>query len=439
MNTIPAGGGGDRTAPRWIPSALFWMLVAYLCLSILVPPPDLIEGIVSVRRPIVGLSHAATFLLAGVTFALLCWRKKCPSRSVAVPVAALLACWTIGTALSVAPRLSAVTLAGLFMRGLIPAWAASIVGEAPRLVRKLVHAIIVIVGICALLGLFEWCRGHGSLFGPDQGLGYRIFSTIGHPLPLSCLLLLAMPLCLSLENKSWRILSFDMMAICLAGTVSRSGWGIALLMLLAIAIVFPRERAFLLKLIGGGVIAMGILLTVWAIHSPASVHQWTKFSSERMSWTTLRHDATRSHRAASYLLTWRMLREFPVWGSGLATFPDRYLAFMTSNISISVPSPDNVYLRIAAETGALGFIAFAVVLFQALRRAYQHARTGGADARLRLLILIGLYSVLLSSIFFDSIYWPSVLVPFCILVGLSQVAWQQASAPIVGRSFRKLY
>jgi len=344
-------------------------------------------------------------------------------------IAGLLGCWTISTLLSPHVRVSAVASLGFVMRGFIPAWTAYTLGKSPGQTRRLIHFIVFVTTLCALLGLYEWCRGQGSLFGPSHGLGYRIYSTVGHPLPLSCLLLLVLPLTLVINNKAWRLISFSSIVICLLGTVSRSSWAIALLSLVVIVVALPRDRSWLLTVAVAGIGSTIIFLTVWMIHNPASAALWRTLNAQRLSEAAFRHDLIHSHRFGSYLTTWWMLKERPVWGGGVATFPFRYVRLMSPTSMVSVPSPDNLYLRILADTGVAGFAAFIGLLIFSMRQAYRQLRAVGSERKTRLLIFIGLCSALVSSFFFDSFFWPSVLVPFSILIGLSQALWPALTEP----------
>jgi len=84
----------------------------------------------------------------------------------------------------------------------------------------------------------------------------------------------------------------------------------------------------------------------------------------------IRDDNSFQGRASQVLTAWSMIKQYPLLGVGLNNFSSRYQEF-TKEIglasSASARSLHNLYLEVAAETGILGFSAFSMIIWLAVK------------------------------------------------------------------------
>jgi O-antigen ligase len=118
--------------------------------------------------------------------------------------------------------------------------------------------------------------------------------------------------------------------------------------------------------------------------------------------------------------TFRMLKDHPVFGSGLSGFKQTIDAYRSGVYSEELIYPHNIVLNFWTETGLLGLAAFTWIFSQAARTAWKAWRDGTpAWKPLQLGVLLVLTGVVVHGLV-DVPYWKNDLsLEFWVLLGLS--------------------
>jgi O-antigen ligase len=118
--------------------------------------------------------------------------------------------------------------------------------------------------------------------------------------------------------------------------------------------------------------------------------------------------------------TLRMMRDHPIFGTGLSGFKRTIDAYRNGVYTEDLIYPHNILLNFWTETGVLGVAAFAWILVQGLRGAWISWRNGAATwAPLQLGVLLMLIGVVVHGLV-DVPYWKNDLsLEFWVFLGLS--------------------
>ncbi len=118
--------------------------------------------------------------------------------------------------------------------------------------------------------------------------------------------------------------------------------------------------------------------------------------------------------------TLRMLRDHPVFGSGLSGFKQTIAPYRLGQYTEDLIYPHNILLNFWTETGLLGVVAFGWLLAQALRVAIRAWREAASEWRpFQLGVLLALIGVVIHGLV-DVPYWKNDLsLEFWALLGLS--------------------
>lgn len=118
--------------------------------------------------------------------------------------------------------------------------------------------------------------------------------------------------------------------------------------------------------------------------------------------------------------TFRMLKDHPIFGSGLSGFKQTIDAYRSGVYSEELIYPHNIVLNFWTETGLLGLAAFAWIFVQAARIAWTGWREGPPTWKpLQLGVLLMLVGVVVHGLV-DVPYWKNDLsLEFWVLLGLS--------------------
>jgi O-antigen ligase len=131
------------------------------------------------------------------------------------------------------------------------------------------------------------------------------------------------------------------------------------------------------------------------------------------------------------LATWRdgaeVMRDFPVFGTGLNTFGDAMLFYQTGNPGFHMAQAHNDYVQLAAEGGLLLVVPAAAAAFLLGRAIRQNLRAARAESRgywIRAGAAIGMLAVALQEVFEFSLQIPVNALLFATLaaVALAPVA-----------------
>jgi len=287
-----------------------------------------------------------------------------------------------------------------------------------------VKMAVVVSGVVAAYGILEFSLGYPPLLekvysdqnplyfsfgGSKTGFdgAHRVYSTLCHPVYLGLYLVLHLPLALwlALESRStWaRTLGgacFVLMSAALLLTFSRGSWA-AFLVGLGVYLARKGRKALVVGLAGVLIVSIAVLAI-----SPGArrlVHQRNPLKElERISSVSR---VVSAKPALEEFLKW------PLFGIGTANF----------RIGRAYQTPDNTYLMLLAETGALGFGAMAYILFGILRGTlYGYKRIEDRRSKeLQWAFLACMVGFLFNGITCDSFYFPTTRMAFWTLAGVS--------------------
>lgn len=146
------------------------------------------------------------------------------------------------------------------------------------------------------------------------------------------------------------------------------------------------------------------------------------FVAARLAHQLDPHYATLALRLAIWKVTLRMLSDHPIFGAGISGYQTVMAHYRTRNLHPE-PYAHNIFLTTWSEVGLIGVLAFAVILFGLMWRAW---RSFGSAQDLSRPLLWGLFAawvVFLVHGLVDSPYWKNDLsLEFWTLAGLEVVA-----------------
>jgi len=117
-------------------------------------------------------------------------------------------------------------------------------------------------------------------------------------------------------------------------------------------------------------------------------------------------------------------------GGGLGSYEKYFHQYRDERSAVKVASPDNLYLRIVAETGVLGLVLFLTFLYSWVRTSVNLTKKESRDSRImRKGILVSVGAFFLTSLLFDSLFWSAMIVPLSILMGLASTPWILRTSP----------
>ena len=201
------------------------------------------------------------------------------------------------------------------------------------------------------------------------------------------------------------------MGLSLVMSQSRSG-AICLAIAMAAAVIAGahrhRSKAARLALVG----ALSLLLLLSVVWSDVRV-------SERFA---LRVDDSIRLRQDIWSVTARMIRDFPLTGTGLNTFATATLAYQVSHLDMHFAEAHNDYLQLAAEGGVLlsaPALAAMVFTLAVIWRRFSDGRSGSDSFWPRLGAVTGLMAVALQSLVDFSLQMPGTAVLFVVFLAVA--------------------
>lgn len=289
--------------------------------------------------------------------------------------------------------------------------------DSPRRIGRILHVLLFSTIITAGFGLFQEVIGDytsfwlflnppGDFFEP---MGYRTPSFFASPNYFSSYLNLVLPFslaCWVLGEGRWKRLgawTTGLGAVALLCTQSLGGiigfGGIAVLAILCFSRNWKKQLSLL-----GGFCALGIMFYfARSILNPA--HQGADFG----------YDA--ATRLVLWGIAWNFFTHSPVFGVGWGNFEALYGSYVAGIpwIPVGLFSAHNIFLQLLSETGLIGFGAFFLLIFRAVRQALRQLR-GSADTMERALafgvlgailgmLLHGLVDYFLASPQFGTLFW----------------------------------
>ena len=146
------------------------------------------------------------------------------------------------------------------------------------------------------------------------------------------------------------------------------------------------------------------------------------FVATRLAHQLDPHQSTLVLREAIWSVTLRMLRDHPIFGAGISGYQTVMAHYRTRNLHPE-PYAHNIFLTTWSEVGLVGLLAFTVILFGLLWRAWR--TFGSANDLYRPLLwgVFGAWVVFVVHGLVDSPYWKNDLsLEFWILAALEVIA-----------------
>jgi putative inorganic carbon (HCO3(-)) transporter len=304
--------------------------------------------------------------------------------------------------------------------------------------RRVVFTIFCSTILVAVFGIFQEVVGDYTSFwlflNPPQDwflpMEHRPPSFLNYSNSLAGYLNLVLPFalaCFALGRGSLRTLgawTAGLGMVALLCTQSLGGlMAFGCVLVLAIFCFVRDRKQRLLLLVGICTLAIGFHLAR-EILNPA--HQGTDFGYDQAT------------RLVLWSVAWDLFVHSPVTGVGWGNFVDLYGSYVTqfSWIPQGVLAVHNIYLQFLAETGLVGFTAFSLLIFRAIRQAVRQLRCSAAviDRTLAFGVLGAILSVLLHGIV-DFLFQvsPQFGTLFWALLALLVVSARTCSETVLGK------
>jgi len=263
-----------------------------------------------------------------------------------------------------------LTLIGLFI--FLLRWKP--LGQGDRTIRHLIIAVMIVGVFESLYGMFEFFSGHGQILNlEEEGLVSSVTGTFINRNYFAGYLLMVVPLSVgylfsreSLQRISYsgwrhRLASLDgktlllgfgviVMIVGLIFSASRMGISSLLLSFTLISFLFrdpQREKKFSKT----SVLIFGLAL-LWAA--------WIGLDAVLSRFITSTDDF--KFRWAIWVNTFQILKDFPLFGSGLGTFTYIFPMYRSLHVQGLATHAENDFLQLASEVGLVG-IGLLLILF----------------------------------------------------------------------------
>ncbi len=147
------------------------------------------------------------------------------------------------------------------------------------------------------------------------------------------------------------------------------------------------------------------------------------FQTEVKTLGNLLQDSNVQGRIQIWRDTWRMFKDFPIFGTGLGTFPHIYPKYKTILRQATVLYPESDFLPILVETGLVGFGAFIglfVIFFRALwvRWKRHESYAAGVNPKVMMGLAAGIVALLIHGIGDFNLHIPANALQFALVMAL---------------------
>jgi len=159
-----------------------------------------------------------------------------------------------------------------------------------------------------------------------------------------------------------------------------------------------------------GLFVLGLLVFVW-LPPPELVR----------SFGSLENDPTAEGRLPVWRDTVKLMRDYPVFGSGLGTYDSAFQRYQSSSVDVAFAFAHNDYLQAASELGAAGFAIAAVLMISILGRAWRAAKRT-SDVNIRFLgagCAGGMAAIFLHSLADFNLYIPANALTLAWICGMA--------------------
>jgi putative inorganic carbon (hco3(-)) transporter len=243
--------------------------------------------------------------------------------------------------------------------------------------RRLILLFICSGYLVALYGVFEFWAGHDIIFGrifdpanetylrmsPDPWFENRILSSIGHPVFLGTLMIMALPIsfsfCILEKHLVWKmgfVIGTFVLFVALILTFSRGAWVAGFFA--GVSYLFLRGVRPIWYVISLGVVIAGVLIILFSFRGITDIFLGRIIEAYELYVLDL--SATSRGKALGH--TFEILDISPFMGVGTGMY--RFKVSVLERDVLWPPTldtPDNMYLLWIAERGVLGF--FAIIFF----------------------------------------------------------------------------
>jgi putative inorganic carbon (HCO3(-)) transporter len=291
--------------------------------------------------------------------------------------------------------------------------------------------VVALTGFAmSVLGLAQLLQWNGRIYwfypASDDASPFGPFFNHNH---FAAYLEMAIPLTLGLFLQSIRrapdalarlVLSGFSLVVMLSALLLSGSRG-AILSLSAAVLVYGsvmlarRQAGPLEWTVGALALAAGL-----GVAASVGVQHLNETSRRLQSVAEFGSEPSLSARLIGWQYTLRILRDYPIIGSGLGTFPEAWIHYYPGGTASIWKEAHNDYLQVAAETGIAGTAVFAWGLFRFLKRyLFRMPRVApgewAGDVHVHHGIAIGLLSILLHSMVDFSLQVAAIALLFVVL------------------------
>lgn len=233
-----------------------------------------------------------------------------------------------------------------------------------RFVSFLIYPSVIVIAY----GLLQAMRFDFIVWDTERPT--RIFSTLGHPIFLATYLSLIFPFALfrfffadKFYQKTFYFIYLVASYIAIIFTLARSGW-LALAVSLIIFFIFTGYKEIKKNIYKIFILFASIILTTFVLNAPPHSSGFSTVSQRAISIVKVTTDSSIKERWNIYETTLRIIRKYPLFGTGPETLKDiftvyRNLKFISvSESNVVADRAHNEFLHIAATSGLLGLFAY---------------------------------------------------------------------------------
>ena len=315
------------------------------------------------------------------------------------------------------------TIASFFIRGIGVAFIASRIIKTSIDREKAISILIFVGTVVSLIGIAEFLLHRNPLYHElffNRVRYYTILggggisSTFGHYLPLGVYLVLLLPVSVYFwqENRYfYSVIPFVSIFSAIILTFSRSAW-ISGILCLIIYFLCKENFRIIKKTI---LVCLMIIILPFLFSSSARQIFFAKFNPG-----TFKIELLDSHRTASYLTTWNILKKYPFFGVGLGNYPKVHKVYKAEKALLEYDTPDNMYLRLISETGIVGILTFLGFFIFVIRQILLNIQfyKNTTEGNLFRAFFSGIIGFLLNLIVGDFFYWLAPQFLFWFMLGI---------------------
>ena len=299
-------------------------------------------------------------------------------------------------------------LSGFFnlLACLIAAFLIFNFADSPLKIKYFGYIILALGALLSLIGVYDFVLSQNY-----QSL--RLVSTFYSHIPFGefliypffialCLLFLSRP---AKKEKNILIALNILFGVTLFFTHCRGAWLSFVLVLFSLTILFKKEivnkksLAFLMAIIIPGILSIAVIMQAksWQARrdsAPAAVYNGPE---------TIRENAATA-RLLFWQRAWDIFKDRPLTGGGLASYPELHKQYLQPPFYYSA-DPHNLYLKILAELGIVGFfvfVGFIISFFVQFKRSLKNLRAAVSSnknefAAISIALMAGITGALISN------------------------------------------